>query len=138
MSICQTQIKILMGCERLTPTQSLFKKLVPRGILFESQLKVIFLVYKLMSLIDIVSLFVEKSHRSPSDLETRIAHRPKDTVTLGFVGHKPNLTGRERLAPQSKNLLIAKRTKNWFSEIGTFSEFQRCIGRFWLACHASA
>ena len=54
-----------------------------------------------------VSLFAEKSHRSPSDLETRIAHRclkPKDTVTLGFVGHKSNLTGRERLAPQSKNL----------------------------------
>ena len=58
-------------------------------------------------LIDIVSLFAEKSHRSPSDLETRIAHRclkPKDMVTLGFVGHKSNLTGRERLAPQSKNL----------------------------------
>ena len=68
--------------------------------------------------IDIVSLFVEKSHRSPSDLETRIAHRPKDTVTLGFVGHKSNLTGRETLAPQSKIYsLIAKRTKNWFSEI---------------------
>ena len=62
------------------------------------------LVYKLISLFDIVSLFVEKSHRSPSDLETRIAHRSKDTVTLGFVGHEPNLTGRERLAPQSKNL----------------------------------
>ena len=61
-------------------------------------------VYKLILVIDIVSLFVEKSHRSPSDLETRIAHRPKDTVTLGFVGHKSNLTGRERLAPQSKNL----------------------------------
>ena len=30
---------------------------------------------KLTLLIDIVSLFVEKSHRSPSDLETRIAHR---------------------------------------------------------------
>ena len=65
------------------------------------------LVYKLILLIDIVSLFAEKSHRSPSDLETRIAQRclkPKDTVTLGFVGHKSNLTGRERLAPQSKNL----------------------------------
>ena len=61
-------------------------------------------MYKLILLIDIVSLFVKKSHRSPSDLETRIAHRPKDTVTLGFVGHKSNLTGRERLAPQSKNL----------------------------------
>ena len=61
-------------------------------------------MYKLILLIDIVSLFVEKSHRSPSDLETRIAHRPKGTVTLGFVGHKSNLTGRERLAPQSKNL----------------------------------
>ena len=60
-------------------------------------------MYKFISLIDIVSLFVEKSHRSPSDLETRIAHRPKDTVTLGLVGNKPNLTGRERLAPQSKN-----------------------------------
>ena len=59
-------------------------------------------MYKLILLIDIVSLFVEKSHRSPSDLETRIAHRPKDTVTLGFVGHKSNLTGRERLAPESK------------------------------------
>ena len=46
---------------------------------------------------------VEKSHRSPSDLETRIAHRPKDTVTLGFVGHKSNLTGRKILASQSKN-----------------------------------
>ena len=56
---------------------------------------VIFLVYKHISLIDIVSLFVEKSHRSPSDLETRIAHRLKGTVTLGFVGHKLNLTGRE-------------------------------------------
>ena len=43
---------------------------------------VIFLVYKLVSLIDIISLFVEKSHQSPSDLETRIAHRPKDTVTF--------------------------------------------------------
>ena len=30
--------------------------------------------------------------------------KPKDTVTLGYVGHKSNLTGRERLAPQSKNL----------------------------------
>ena len=62
---------------------------------------------KLILLIDIVSLFAEKSPRSPSDLETRIAHRclkPKDMVTLGFVGHKSNLTGRERLAPQSKNL----------------------------------
>ena len=32
--------------------------------------------------------FAEKSHRSPSDLETRIAHRclkPKDTVTLETV-----------------------------------------------------
>ena len=104
MSICQTQIKILLGCERLTPIQSLFKKLVPRGILFESWHKVIFLVYKLILVIDIVSLFVENSHRSPSDRETRIAHRPKDTVTLGFVGHKSNLTGRERLAPQFKNL----------------------------------
>ena len=94
MSICQTQIKI----------QSLFKKLVPRGILFESKHKVVFLVYKLILAIDIVSLFVEKSHRSPSDLETHIAHRPKDTVTLEFGGHKSNLTGRERLAPQSKKL----------------------------------
>ena len=62
---------------------------------------------KLILLVDILSLFVEKSHRSPSDLETRIAHRflkPKDRVTLGFVGHKSNLTGRKRLAPQSKNL----------------------------------
>ena len=42
MSICETQIKILLGCERLTQTQSLFEKLVPRGILFESQHKVIF------------------------------------------------------------------------------------------------
>ena len=65
----------------------------------------LFLVYKLVLLIDIVSLFLEKSHRSPSDLKTRIAHhRPKDTVTLGFVGHKSNLTGRGRLPPQSKNL----------------------------------
>ena len=62
-------------------------------------------MYKLILVIDIVSLFVEKSHRSPSDLETRIAHRPKDTVTLGFVGHKSNLTGRERLAPQSKKFI---------------------------------
>ena len=61
-------------------------------------------MYKLILVIDIVSLFVEKSHRSPSDLETRIAHRPKDTVTLGFVGHKSNLTVRERLAQQSKDL----------------------------------
>ena len=141
MSICQTQIKILLGCERLTPTQSLFKKLVPRGILFESQHKVIFLVYKLILVIDIVSLFVEKSHRSPSDLETRIAHRPKDTVTLGFVGHKSNLTGRERLAPQSKNL-FSDREKDkkmvLISEIGIFSKLQRCRGRFWVACHASA
>ena len=30
---------------------------------------------KLILLIDIVSLFVEKWHRSPSDQETRIAHR---------------------------------------------------------------
>ena len=62
---------------------------------------------KLILLVDIVNLFVEKSHRSPSDLETRIAHRFlkwKDTVTLGFVGHKSNLTGCERLAPRSKNL----------------------------------
>ena len=63
---------------------------------------------KLILLVDIVSLFVEKSHRSPSDLETRIAHRflkPKDRLKLRFVGHISNLTGRERLAPQSKNLL---------------------------------
>ena len=55
-------------------------------------------------LIHIESLFAEKSLRRPSDVETRIAHpclKPKDTVTLGFVGHKSNLTGRERLAPQS-------------------------------------
>ena len=103
MSICQTQIKILLGCERLTPTQSLFKKLVPI-VIIPIPIVVIFLVYKLILLIDIVSLFVEKSHRSPSDIETRIAHRPKDTVTLGFVGHKSNLTGRERLALQSKTL----------------------------------
>ena len=77
-------------------------------------------MYKLILLIDIVSLFVEKSHRSPSDLETRIAHRPKDTVTLGFVGHKSNLTGRERLAPQSKNLFSdCEKEKNWFSAIST-------------------
>ena len=59
-------------------------------------------------LIDIVTKFVEKSHRNPSDLGTRITHRclkPKDTVTLGFVGHKSYLTERERLAPQSKNLI---------------------------------
>ena len=62
------------------------------------------LVYKVILLIDIVSLFIEKSHRSPSDLETRIAHRPKDTVTLGFARHKSNLSGHERLAPQSKNI----------------------------------
>ena len=64
---------------------------------------------KLISLIHIVSLFAEKSHRRPSDVETRIAHRslkPKDAVTLRFVGHKSNLTGRERFAPQSKNLFI--------------------------------
>ena len=98
-------------------------------------------MYKLILLIDIVSLFVEKSHRSPSDLEARIAHRPKDTVTLGFVGHKSNLTGRERLAPQSKNLFSdceKDKNLNWFSEIGIFSEFQRCKGRFGVACHASA
>ena len=62
---------------------------------------------KLILLVDIVNLFVEKSHRSASDLETRITHRflkSKDTVTLGFVGHKSNLTGCERLAPRSKNL----------------------------------
>ena len=82
-------------------------------------------MYKLILLIDIVSLFVEKSHRSPSEIETRIAHRPKDTVTLGFVGHKLNLTGRERLALQSKTL---------FSD----SEFQTCEGRFWVAGNASA
>ena len=55
---------------------------------------------KPVSHIHIVSLFAEKSHRRPSDVETRIAHRclkPKDTVTLGFVGHKSNLIGRERL-----------------------------------------
>ena len=64
---------------------------------------------KLILLIHIVSLIAEKSHRPPSDVETRIAHqclKPKDTVTLGFVGHKSNLTGRVRLAPQSKNLFI--------------------------------
>ena len=58
-------------------------------------------------LIHIVSLFAEKSHRRPSDVGTRRAHpclKPKDTVTLGFVGHKSKLTGRERLAIQSKNL----------------------------------
>ena len=94
-------------------------------------------MYKLVLLIDIVSLFVDKSH--PSDLETRIAHRPKGTVTLGFVGHKSNLTGRETLARQSKIYSVdAERTKNWFSAIGIFSEFQRCKGRFWVACHASA
>ena len=52
---------------------------------------------KLILLVDIVSLFVEKSHRSPSALETRIAHRclkPKDKVTLGFVGHSKNIIER--------------------------------------------
>ena len=96
-------------------------------------------MYKLILLIDIVSLFVEKSHRSPSDLETRIAHRPKDTVTLGFVGHKSNINGREGSHHNPKIYsVIAKRTENWFSAIGIFSEFQRCKGRFWVACHASA
>ena len=95
-------------------------------------------MYKLILLIDIVSLFVEKSHRSPSDLETRIAHRPKDMVTLGFVGHKSNLTGREKDHNPKIYSVIAKRTKNWFSAIGIFSEFQRCKARFWVACHASA
>ena len=33
---------------------------------------------------------------------------------------------------------LPKGQKNWFSEIGIFSEFQRCKGRFWIACHASA
>ena len=64
-------------------------------------------IFIFILLTDIVSLFVDKSHRSPSDLETRIAHRclkPKDMVTLGFVGHKSYLTWRERLVPQSKNL----------------------------------
>ena len=59
-------------------------------------------MYKLILLIDIVSLFVE--NRIESDLETCIAHRPKDMVALGFVGHKSKLTGREKLALQSKNL----------------------------------
>ena len=100
-------------------------------------------MYKPILLIDIVSLFVEKLHRSPSDLETRIAHRPKDTITLGFVGHKSNLTGRERLAPQSKNLFSdcekEKKTGLVHVTIGIFSsEFQRCKRRFWVACHASA
>ena len=63
---------------------------------------------KLIYLIYIVRLFAEKSHRSPSDLETRIAHpsfKPKDAVTLGFVGHKSNLTGRERLAAQFQKFI---------------------------------
>ena len=40
-------------------------------------------------------------------MEPSIAHRAlwlKDTVTLGFVRHKSNLTRRERLAPQSKSI----------------------------------
>ena len=81
---------------------------------------------KLILLVDIVSLFVEKSHRSPSDLETRIAHRclkPKDTVTLGFVGHKSNLTGRD-IKDSHHNpkiySVIEKRTTNWFSELTYF------------------
>ena len=90
-------------------------------------------MYKLILLIDSVSLFVEKS-----DLETRIAYRPKDTVTLQFVGHKSNLTGREKTRTTKIYSVIAKRTKNWFSEIGIFSEFRGCKGRFWVACHASA
>ena len=65
-------------------------------------------------------------------METHIAHRClslKDSVTLGFVGHLSNLTGCSRLAPQSKSKLIfsdsliEKRTKNWLSDIGIFSEF---------------
>ena len=58
---------------------------------------------KLIQLIHIVNLFAEKSHRSPSNLETRIVHRclkPKDTVTLGFVGHKSNLTRKTRTTIQ--------------------------------------
>ena len=62
---------------------------------------------RLILLINIISLFVEKSHRSPSNLETHIALRClklKHAVTLGFVGHKSNLTRGERVAPQSKNV----------------------------------
>ena len=93
---------------------------------------------KLILLVDIVSLFVKKSYRSPSDLEIRIAHRclkPKDTVTLGFVAHKCAKDSHHNPKIYS---VIGKRTKNWFSEKGMFSEFQRCRGRFWMACHASA
>ena len=56
---------------------------------------------KLILLVDIISLFVEKSHRSPSELETRIAHRflkPRDTVTLGQI--KPNGARKTRTTIQ--------------------------------------
>ena len=87
-------------------------------------------------LIDILSLFVE--NRIKSDLETRIAHRPTDTVALGFVGHKSNLTGRKTHYNLKIYSVIAKTTKNWFSAIGIFSDFQRCKGGLWVACHTSA
>ena len=55
-----------------------------------------------------LSLFVDESHQDPLDLEpiveTRIAHQGLAhlSVKLGFIRHKSNLTGHERLAPQSK------------------------------------
>ena len=79
------------------------KKIISTSIRFRVKIK------QLIQLIHIVSLFAEKSHRRPSDVETRIAHRclkPEDTVTLGFVGHKSNLTGRERLAPEKGKKLV--------------------------------
>ena len=75
---------------------------------------------KLILLIHIVSLFAEKSHQRPSDVETRIAHRclkPKDTVTQTQLGAKDSHHNPKIYS------LIEKRTKNWFSEIGIFSEF---------------
>ena len=53
---------------------------------------------KLILLIDIVSLFVEKSHRSPSDLETRIAHC--HVLTQNQSAHKCNI------ADNNKNVFI--------------------------------
>ena len=78
-------------------------------------------------LIHIVSLFAEKSHRRPSDVETRIAHpcvKPKDQSHLDLSDTNQTYLGAKDSQYNPKIYsVIEKRINNWFSEIGIFSEF---------------
>ena len=68
-------------------------------------------------------------------METRIAHRclrPKDTVTLGLVGHKSNLSGAKDSHHNPKIYsVIEKRTKTGLVKL---AYFQSSRGRFEKFC----